>query len=234
VPTSRRSQSPTLGRGLASRARAVFLVGLTGGIASGKTEVSERFVMAGAELVDADAIAREILLPGEEAYRKVVDHFGSDILDDEGFIDRAALGDIVFHDPSKRAVLNELTHPPVIARIADALEVLTAYDGVVVLDVPLLVETGMERGSEAVVVVACDPETQIQRLVEHRGLSEGEARARLASQAPLEAKLSVATHVIWNDGTLDELHARADEVAADLAGKAREKAVAESKGVPND
>lgn len=212
----------------------MFLVGLTGGIASGKSEVCERFVMAGAELVDADEIAREVTQPGKETYRKVVEHFGTDILDEDGFIDRAALGGIVFNDAAKRAVLNELTHPPVIAGIADRLEVLIAFDGVVVLDVPLLVEAGVQGGYEAVVVVACDPETQVRRLVEQRGATEAEARARLDAQAPLQEKLAVATHVIWNDGTLAELRERADAVAAELTARAREKAAAESQGVPDD
>lgn len=212
----------------------MYLVGLTGGIASGKTEVSERFTMAGAELIDADEIARAVMLPGREAYRKVVEHFGTGILDDEGFIDRPALAGIVFGDPGRRAVLNELTHPPVVAEIADRLELLTAYDGVVVLDVPLLVEAGVQATFEGVVVVACKRETQIRRLVERRGFTEQEAIARIDAQAPLDDKLAVATHVIWNDGTLDELHARADEVAAELTAKAREKAEIASRGIPDD
>lgn len=212
----------------------MFLVGLTGGIASGKSEVGERFVMSGAELIDADEIAREVLQPGEEAYRKVVEHFGTEILAPDGFIDRAALAGIVFGDPAKRAVLNELTHPPVVARIADFLEVLTAFDGVVVLDVPLLVEAGVHQGYEAIVVVACQPETQVRRLVERRAMTEAEARARVAAQAPLGDKLAVASHVIWNDGTLAELRERADQVAAELTARAREKTAAEIKGVPDD
>lgn len=212
----------------------MYLVGLTGGIASGKTEVSERFVMAGAELVDADDIAREAVLPGRETYRKVVEHFGTGILDEDGFIDRAALGRIVFREPAKRALLNELTHPRVVAEIADRLELISSYDGLVVLDVPLLVEAAVEEAYEAVVVVACDREAQVQRLVKLRGFTEEEAVARIKAQAPLEDKLAVATHVIWNDGSLQELRDRADEVAAELAGKAREKAEKESRGIPDD
>lgn len=212
----------------------MYLVGLTGGIASGKTEVSERFVMAGAELVDADEIAREVVLPGEETYRKVVEHFGTEILDSDGFIDRAALGRIVFREPAKRALLNELTHPPVVAEIADRLEVMSAFDGLVVLDVPLLVEAAVEVAYEAVVVVACDREIQIRRLVELRGFTEQEAVARVKAQAPLEDKLAVATHVIWNEGTLAELRTRADEIAAELVAKARQKAIEENRGIPDD
>lgn len=196
--------------------------------------MAERFVHHGAELIDADDIAREVVLPGRPTYRKLVEHFGDDILDADGFVDRAALGRIVFTDPAKRALLNELTHPPIIAEIADRLELLTAYDGMVLLDVPLLVEAGVERGYEAVVVVACDEETQVRRLVERRGASEADARARVAAQAPLEDKLAVATHVIWNEGDLDALYARADEVAVEIAEKARSKAAAESGDLPDD
>jgi dephospho-CoA kinase len=212
----------------------VLLVGLTGGIGSGKSTVADRLVQHGMELVDADAIAREVVYPGQPAYYKVIEHFGSDIVGDDDFIDRTALGKIVFAEPEKRAVLNELTHPRIMAEIADRLELLQAFDGVVLLDVPLLVEVGVQRGYEAIVVVAANPETQVRRLVQDRGMTEADARARLAAQAPLEDKLALATHVIWNEGTLEELHARVDEVAAELNARAREKAEAEARSVPND
>jgi dephospho-CoA kinase len=191
----------------------VFLVGLTGGIASGKSTVAERFVKHGAELIDADAIARDVTMPGTEAYREIVEHFGSGVLDDEGFIDRDALGAIVFDDERQRSVLNEITHPPILAEIADQLELLVAFDGCVVLDVPLLVETDVDRRYDAIVVVAANRQTQVARLMRQRGLSERAARQRVAAQAPLEAKLARATHVIWNEESLDELIERADEVA---------------------
>ena len=191
----------------------MFLVGLTGGIASGKSTVAERFVKHGAELIDADAIARDVTMPGTEAYREIVEHFGSGVLDDEGFIDRDALGAIVFDDERQRSVLNEITHPPILAEIADQLELLVAFDGCVVLDVPLLVETDVDRRYDAIVVVAANRQTQVARLMRQRGLSERAARQRVAAQAPLEAKLARATHVIWNEESLDELIERADEVA---------------------
>src|SRR5690606_19727250 len=144
------------------------------------------------------------------------EHFGPGILDEDGFIDRAELGRIVFDDPAKRTVLNELTHPPVIEEIAGQLELLQAFDGCVVVDVPLLVEVGTPRAYESIVVVATTPETQVRRLMELRHMSEKDARARVAAQAPLEAKLAVATDVIWNEGTLEELLKRTDEVAAAL------------------
>lgn len=199
----------------------MFLVGLTGGIAAGKSTVAERFVKHGAELVDADLIARDVTMPGTSTYREIVEHFGTGILDEDGFIDRAALGAIVFDDERERAVLNGITHPPILAEIADQLELLVAFDGCVVLDVPLLVETDVGRRYDAVVVVAASEHTQLRRLVRDRGLSERQARQRIASQAPLEVKLARATHVIWNDGTLSELVERADAVAGALCDAAR-------------
>ena len=212
----------------------MFLVGLTGGIGSGKSTVAARFVEHGAELLDADQIAREVVQPGKPAYRKIVDHFGTDILDDEGFIDRPKLGALVFGDDKKRAVLNELTHPKVADEIADRLELLQAFDGVVILDVPLLVEASSARSYEAVVVVATKPDTQLRRLVELRGMSNQDAQARIDAQAPLEEKLAVATHVIWNEGTIAELYAAVDDVAEDLVRRAAAKTAAEVESIPND
>jgi dephospho-CoA kinase len=212
----------------------LYLVGLTGGIASGKSTVGERFVELGAELLDADLIAREVVLPGEPAWEKVVEHFGAGILDVDGFIDRPRLGAIVFADEAKRRLLNQLTHPPVIAEIANRLEVLQAFDGLVVLDVPLLVEAGVDRGYESVVVVASHPDTQLRRLVELRGMDAEAARARIAAQAPLEDKLARSTHVIWNEGTLEELRVRTDEVAHELAALAAAKAEREAESIPDD
>lgn len=212
----------------------MLLVGLTGGIGSGKSTAAARFVHHGAELIDADAIAREVVFPDTPAYGKIVEHFGAGVLGPDGFIDREALGKIVFASPQKRALLNEITHPRIIATIADRLELLQVYDGVVLLDVPLLVESGVSRNYEAVVVVASSPEVQLQRLVEQRGMTEADAQARIAAQAPLEEKLAVATHVIWNEGSIDELNKRVDEVAEELTQRARDKAAAEAASVPND
>ena len=212
----------------------MYLVGLTGGIGSGKSTVAARMVEHGVELIDADQIAREVVEPGKPAWNKLVEHFGRGILDDEGFIDRPKLGSIVFGDDAKRALLNELTHPPVVHEIAERLELLQAFDGVVLLDVPLLVESGITRNYEAIVVVATKPETQLRRLVELRGMSPADAQARMDAQAPLEDKLAVATHVIWNEGSISELHASVDDVAADLTRRAKEKSEAELRGIPND
>ena len=212
----------------------MYLVGLTGGIGSGKSTAAERLVEHGVELIDADQIAREVVEPGKPAWKKIVEHFGEGVLDDEGFIDRPKLGATVFGDENKRTVLNELTHPPIVEAIATQLEVLQVFDGVVVIDVPLLAESGVDRGYEAVVVVATKPTTQLQRLVELRGMDRAEAQARIDAQAPLEDKLALATHVIWNEGTLAELHAAVDDVAQDLNRRAQEKAAAEARDIPND
>jgi dephospho-CoA kinase len=212
----------------------VYLVGLTGGIASGKSIVAQRLTEHGAELVDADAIAREVVAPGTDTWRKIREHFGEGIIDREGYIDRRALARIVFADEDKRRLLNELTHPRVIAEIADRLEVLTAFDGVVVVDVPLLVEARVDRGYEDIVVVATRPETQVRRLVELRGLTRREAQARVAAQAPLEEKLAVATHVLWNEGTIEDLLADTDQLAKELLARAYDKAQRHATGIPND
>ena len=212
----------------------MYLVGLTGGIGSGKSTVAARLVEHGAELIDADQIAREVVLPGNPAFEKIVEHFGAEILDVEGFIDRPKLGAIVFGDQRKRTLLNEITHPAVFDQIANRLELLQAYDGLVILDVPLLVESGVNRGYDAVVVVATRPETQLARLVEHRGMSEDDARARIAAQAPLEDKLKVATHVIWNEDSVAELLVLADALGTELCALAKAKADREDASVPND
>jgi dephospho-CoA kinase len=211
----------------------MFLVGLTGGIAAGKSRVAARFAERGAEVIDADVIAREVVRPGREAWRKLVDHFGEAVLDDRGEIDRPRLGRIVFADPAKRALLNEITHPPVMAEIADRLEALASHEGMVVLDVPLLVESGARRGYDAIVVVAAERDTQVRRLVELRGIERADAEARIDAQAPLEDKLAVATHVIWNDGSMQELLARTDAVIHELDALARDKARSGERDLPD-
>jgi dephospho-CoA kinase len=212
----------------------VYLAGLTGGIASGKSTVSERMASHGAEVVDADLIAREVVLPGTPAYQKIVDHFGKEVLDPDGLIDRPALGRVIFSDPAKRTLLNELTHPPIFQEIADRLELLQAFDGVVVLDVPLLVETGASRSYDAVVVVAASPEVQLRRLTLLRGMAEEDARARMASQSSLEERLAVATHTLWNDGSMEDLLAATDRLMDELEAAAKAKVAAQERDIPND
>src|SRR3954447_10597958 len=200
----------------------VLTVGLTGGIGSGKSEVSRRLRELGAVVIDADAVAREVVEPGTPGLAAVVAEFGEDVLRANGQLDREGLGRIVFGDPEKLARLNAIVHPLVGERIAARMaEVERDHpDGVVVYDVPLLVENDLAGGYDVVLVVAASPETQLRRLVQQRGMSEEDARARIAAQAPLEAKLAVADIVIDNDGPLAALGPRVQEVWADLRARA--------------
>jgi dephospho-CoA kinase len=194
-------------------------VGLTGGIGAGKSEVSRLLVEHGAVLIDADRIAREVVEPGTPGLAAVVEAFGSDVLAPDGALDRPALGAIVFADADRLAVLNSIVHPLVGARSAE-LEAAATGDSVVVHDVPLLAENGLAPLYDVVVVVDASPETQLDRLVRLRGMSEEDARARMAAQATRDKRLDIADIVIDNDVPLDELHRRVDAVWADLAQRA--------------
>jgi dephospho-CoA kinase len=194
-------------------------VGLTGGIGAGKSEVSRLLVEHGAVLIDADRIAREVVEPGTPGLAAVVEAFGSDVLAPDGSLDRPALGAIVFADADRLAVLNSIVHPLVGARSAE-LEAAATGDSVVVHDVPLLAENGLAPLYDVVVVVDASPETQLDRLVRLRGMSEEDARARMAAQATRDKRLDIADIVIDNDVPLDELHRRVDAVWADLATRA--------------
>jgi dephospho-CoA kinase len=186
-------------------------VGLTGGIGSGKSEVSRRLGELGAVVVDADKIAREVVEPGTDGLRAVVAEFGEEVLAPDGSLDRAALGAVVFADPERRAVLNAVVHPLVAARSAE-LEAAAAPDAIVVHDVPLLAENGLAPLYDRVLVVDASEETRLDRLTRLRGMPEADARARLAAQATREERLSVADAVIDNDGTLEALEAQVSRV----------------------
>ncbi|MFC9532447.1 dephospho-CoA kinase [Streptomyces sp. NPDC057717] len=196
-------------------------VGLTGGIGAGKSEVSRLLVEHGAVLIDADRIAREVVEPGTPGLAAVVEAFGSDVLAPDGSLDRPALGAIVFADADRLAVLNAIVHPLVGARSAE-LEAAATGDSVVVHDVPLLAENALAPLYDVVVVVDASPETQLDRLVRLRGMSEEDARARMAAQATRDKRLEIADIVIDNDVPLDELHRRVGAVWADLAQRAAE------------
>ncbi|MGW7083026.1 dephospho-CoA kinase [Streptomyces sp. NPDC054871] len=195
-------------------------VGLTGGIGAGKSEVSRLLVASGAVLIDADKIAREVVEPGTPGLAKVVEAFGQEILAPDGTLDRPKLGSVVFADPRKLAVLNSIVHPLVGARSAE-LEEAASEDAVVIHDVPLLAENGLAPLYDLVVVVDARPETQLDRLVRLRGMSEEDARARMAAQATREKRLEIADIVIDNDGPLEGLGQRVAVVWADLARRAR-------------
>jgi dephospho-CoA kinase len=194
-------------------------VGLTGGIGAGKSEVSRLLVSYGAVLVDADKIAREVVEPGTPGLAAVVEAFGPGILTPEGTLDRPALGALVFSDPEHLATLNGIVHPLVGARSAE-LEAAAGADAVVVHDVPLLTENGLAPLYDLVVVVDATPETQLDRLVRLRGMTEAEARARMAVQATREQRLAVADLVIDNDGPLEALEPQVRKVWAELTERA--------------
>ncbi|MER6038558.1 MULTISPECIES: dephospho-CoA kinase [unclassified Streptomyces] len=195
-------------------------VGLTGGIGAGKSEVSRLLVEHGAVLIDADRIAREAVAPGTPGLAAVVDAFGADILTADGSLDRPRLGSIVFADPGKLAVLNAIVHPLVGARSSE-LEAAAAEDAVVVHDVPLLTENGLAPLYDLVIVVDASPATQLDRLVRLRGMTEDDARARMAAQATREQRRQIADVVIDNDVPLDALRKRVAEVWDGLVRRAR-------------
>jgi len=190
-------------------------VGLTGGVASGKSTVSLMLAGLGAVVIDADLLAREVVAKGTPGLAAVVAEFGPEVLTDEGELDRPAMGAIVFADESKRRALEAIIHPLVRQR-GHELEDAAPPGAVVVHDIPLLVETGQPGRFDAVVVVDVPVATQLARMVELRGLSPEEAQARIDAQASREMRLAVATHVIDNTGDLEDLQARVAEVYDDL------------------
>lgn len=194
----------------------MLVIGLTGGMGAGKSTVARLFEDLGAHVVDADAIAREVVEPGEPALDAIATEFGQDVLTDDGALDRAAMAAIVFADRDRLTTLEGITHPAIRDRIEQRLaEHAGADDGeerIVVLDHPLLVETGLADELEVVVVVTAPEDLRVARLSEGRGIDEGDARARMRNQAPDEQREASATHVIVNDGDLDDLAARVEAV----------------------
>jgi dephospho-CoA kinase len=190
----------------------VLLIGLTGGIGAGKSTVSTELARRGADVIDADAIVRQVQQPGAEVFDAIVTRFGTGILQPDGELDRQAIADIVFSDPDALRDLNALVHPAVGAEIARRLEQATASDRsdrVVILDVPLLVESGRDDLA-GLIVVDTDPDVAVERLVEQRGFSEADARARMARQATRADRLARADFVIENDGGREALSGRID------------------------
>jgi dephospho-CoA kinase len=195
--------------------RAVLRVGLTGGIGAGKTEVSRRLAGYGAVLIDADAIAREVVAPGTPGLAEVVATFGADLLRDDGSLDRDRLGAIVFADPDKLAQLNAIVHPLVGRRMSE-LEAAANPDAIIVHDVPLIAENGLAPAYDVVVVVDTPPTLQLDRLVRLRGLSREQVEARMAAQATRQERLAIADFVIDNSGSLAELDRQVGDLWAEL------------------
>ena len=199
-------------------------VGLTGGIGSGKSEVSRRLAKHGAVLIDADVAAREVVVAGSPGLARIADTFGPDVLRPDGSLNRERLAEIVFGDPGLRARLNQIVHPLVRewmqAAERAAVQAAEPPGPVVVHDVPLLAESRGRAGFDVVIVVDVPPELQLERLVGLRGMPPDQARARMAAQASREQRLAVADIVVDNSGSLDDLDRRVAEVWADLERRA--------------
>ncbi|OXB56649.1 hypothetical protein ASZ78_003940, partial [Callipepla squamata] len=196
---------------------AMFLVGLSGGIASGKSTVVAVLRELGCAVIDADVIAREVVQPRLKAYQQIVRYFGPEILLESGEINREALGNIIFSQPEKRRLLNAITHPEIQKEmLKQVLKYFVLGYRYVILDIPLLFETKtLTKFMKHTVLVYCDPQTQLARLRKRNGLSQAEAEARVASQLPLDEKRRMATHIIDNSGDREStrqqvlrLHAR--------------------------
>jgi dephospho-CoA kinase len=196
----------------------VLRVGLTGGIGAGKSEVSRLLDDRGALIIDADAVAREVVAAGTPGLRAVVDEFGPEVLRPDGELDRERVASIVFADAEALARLNAIVHPLVGRRMLEVAEAAGPGD-VVVYDVPLLAENHLAGGYDLVIVVDAPETTQVARLVGDRGMAEADARARIAAQATREQRLAIADIVIDNSGSRDELVARVAEVWADLSSR---------------
>ena len=187
----------------------MILIGLTGGIGSGKSEVARLLTARGAEVIDADLIVRELQQPGAEVYEKMVELFGQEVVGADRALDRAAIAKKVFTDESLLKSLNQLIHPIVRRVMNERVESFRSSDKVVVLDIPLLVENPRE-GLDGVLVVDLDGELAVKRLVEQRNMNADDARARIAKQATREQRLAIANHVIDNSGDREELSRKVD------------------------
>lgn len=198
---------------------AALLVGLTGGIGSGKSEVTRRLATYGAVVIDADQLAREVVAPGTPGLDEVVEAFGREVLREDGALDREKLGEIVFADPGTRERLNAIVHPRVGERVAE-LQNATPEDAIVVYDVPLLVENDLAGGYDLVVVVDVPVETQAERLMRQRDMPEEQARARIGAQASRDDRRAAADVVIDNSGPIERLDAQVRELWEELRERA--------------
>ena len=196
----------------------MITIGLTGGIASGKSLVAQILRRLGCEVIDTDAIARDVVVPGTEGWQAVVTEFGPQILAEDGAINRAKLASIIFADAGRREILNSLLHPLIIRAVGEQVAVIQARDpdAVVVVDVPLLIECNMQNDFDEVMVVWAPRETQIARLMARNGLCEEDARERIASQLPLDHKRECATFVVENDADREKTEEQVRRFFSDL------------------
>lgn len=191
----------------------MILIGLTGGIGSGKSTVSSLLSKRGAVIIDADAIVRELQAPGQPLLEVLAERFGSNIIDSHGALDRAQLASIAFSDPDALKDLNKIVHPAVATEMDRRLQEQRTTDNVVILDIPLLVENP-RKGLCGIIVVDIDPELAVQRLVEFRSMAEDDARSRISKQASREERRAIADKVIDNSGDLEHLEKQVDDVWA--------------------
>lgn len=198
----------------------MVVAGLTGGIATGKSTVAAIFEEAGARLIDADRIAREAVRKGSPAHRDIVAHFGMDVLLGDGEIDRKRLAAIIFNNPAAQRALEHIVHPQVKREVDRRVALIRrqAPDALIILDIPLLFEAGMQRGLDAVIVVYAPEHLQLARLMARDGLTEPEALARIRAQMPIESKRALATRVIDNSGSREQTRQQALEIYRQLAG----------------
>lgn len=199
----------------------MVVAGLTGGIATGKSTVAKIFEDAGAIIIDADKIARDAVEKGRPAYHEIVKQFGREVLLPDGEINRGYLADIIFNDSDKKQALNRIVHPFVLQAMAEKLEQLEKDrpDAVVILDVPLLIESGMHKDMSDVIVVYAPEHVQIQRLMARNDISETDALSRIRSQMPIEEKKNLASVLIDNSDTKERTRERTLEVYKYLRGK---------------
>ena len=198
--------------------RRFLLVGLTGGIATGKSTINAMLANPSVRVVDADALAREVVEPGTPAYQQIVTEFGKEVLQPDGRLDRTRLGEVVFADAAKRKRLEAITHPAIRARFQQIMADLERanFDGILIWDASLLIESGGMKNMDRVVVVTTDTATQLSRLMARDGSTEQAARARTASQMPLPVKARYGDYVIDNSGTREQTEARVREVYRSL------------------
>lgn len=199
----------------------MLLVGVTGGIGSGKSTVARMLAARGAIVFDADDLARLAIAPGTPGHDRVVERFGTEVLTPEGAVDRRALAEIVFADPRARTDLESIVHPEVFRLLAEGLDEYRESDRIVVFDAPLIMETGFDEACDVVVVVSAPAEAQVARMARDRAMPEADTRSRIAAQMPLEAKTRSADVVLDNGGTLQDLEAQIHRLWEDLLARAR-------------
>ncbi len=203
--------------------RRFLLVGLTGGIATGKSTVTDVFRRLGCEIIDADVLAREVVAPGEPALAEIAREFGPDVLQPDGALDRKRLGAIVFADPERRRRLEAITHPAIRARFMARLAALTerGFDGIAIFDAPVMIESGNYKSMDRLVVVLTDEPTQRARLTARDAIDDGEASRKIASQMPVADKARLADYVIDNSGDRAATDAQVRRVHAALLADLR-------------